>query len=166
MLILITRVSGITFLMKVQPSDTIFSVKVKIAVLLKIPATITNDLELFFADERLENSRTVEHYNILPGTKLQLRSPAMEYFLRTGGGWSESRIGIRLPTRLIRLVCCGKHLWNDHLTLEQYKIETHTTFHLTCRLFSCRENCPGTHAHWNLCMHRNYACMLYFATSF
>ena len=82
MRIFITRETGTTFIVKVNPSDTIFSVKVKVAERKHIPV---RSQHLFLADVRLENSRTVEHYNIQPGTKLQLRNLPMQILVQSKG---------------------------------------------------------------------------------
>ena len=165
MRIFITTETGPTIVLEVKPSDTIFRVKVKVEEQVHI-SPITQRLDLFLADEPLEDARTLEHYNIQHGTALELRRCGMQIFINdlsipgkklfsfqvtprhTIGDVKkmiESRS--RLTIRNIRLLRGRAELWNDDLTLEEYKIETGTTLFFACRLLPIRENGPGMHAH-------------------
>ena len=158
MRIFITTATGPTILLDVKPSDTIYSVKDIVRRKEHIPPSRQS---LVLAHQVLEDVKTLAYYNIQHGTVLELheRRRGMYIYVVTPPNKTitlevtprhtigdvkrmiEDRTGIPLHTYRL-LFHCSK-LWDDHLTLEDYQVETGTTL---CCFFSLLSStkCPGT----------------------
>ena len=147
MRIFITTATGPTIVLEVKPSDTILSVKDKVHEEVHIPPIAQRLVladERLGNDKRLENVKTLEDYSIQHGTVLELRRRWMHIYV-VGGTRKisvlqvtprhtvgdvkrmlENRTGIPPPHNGL---IWNSELLRDHLTLEDYKIETDITFH-------------------------------------
>ncbi|KAE8798152.1 polyubiquitin-like [Hordeum vulgare] len=154
MWIFVDTLGGKKITVKVDPSDSINIVKAK----------VHEQQSLIFADEELDERRSVAYYRIRDRSTLCLRlrkTSKIEIFVKGLSGKTtthyfddlhttvdsvkamiQERHGIAAKEQ--RLIFAGRQLEDGH-TLADYAVQDHATLHLVLRLRSCAGRCPRPH---------------------